>query len=149
MIVADVSKNKRDHLVPLTDSAIEILERLKIEDVNDSMFIFPQRLDAGKHLRTDSFAQAIIYYREHFPDYPVFVARDLRRTCKTLMGEIGVSKELRDRIQNHALQDVSSKHSDRYDYLTEKRRALETWEDRVNNYQRHQENKVVNLFGRK
>lgn len=65
------------------------------------------------------------------------------------MGEIGVSKELRDRIQNHALQDVSSKHSDRYDYLTEKRRALETWEDRVNNYQRHQENKVVNLFGRK
>jgi len=25
------------------------------------------------------------------------------------MSEIGVSKELRDRVQNHALQDVSSK----------------------------------------
>jgi len=26
------------------------------------------------------------------------------------------------------------KHYDRYDYLTEKRSALEVWEDRVNNY---------------
>ncbi|STI85422.1 integrase [Escherichia coli] len=52
---------------------------------------------------------------------------DLRRTCKTLMGEAGISKEIRDRIQNHALNDVSSKHYDRYDYLPEKRRALEIW----------------------
>ncbi|HBY6324409.1 TPA: integrase, partial [Klebsiella pneumoniae] len=37
----------------------------------------------------------------------------------------------------------------RYDYLTEKRRALEIWEDRINNYQRQQENNVVNLFGRR
>jgi hypothetical protein len=47
------------------------------------------------------------------------------------MGEAGISKEIRDRIQNHALNDVSSKHYDRYDYLTEKRRALEIWEDRL------------------
>jgi hypothetical protein len=65
------------------------------------------------------------------------------------MGEAGISKEIRDRIQNHALNDVSSKHYDRYDYLTEKRRALEIWEDRINNYQRQQENNVVNLFGRR
>ena len=147
LIVAEVSKNKRDHLLPLTDSAIEILQRLKAENVNDSPFIFPQRFDAGKHLRTDSFAQAIIYYREHFPDNPVFVARDLRRTCKTLMGELGVSKELRDRIQNHALQDVSSKHYDRYDYLSEKRKALELWERRVNSVEQAFSN-VVSLFQR-
>lgn len=65
------------------------------------------------------------------------------------MGEAGISKEIRDRIQNHALNDVSSEHYDRYDYLTEKRRVLEIWEDRVNNYQRQQENNVVNLFGRR
>ncbi len=44
------------------------------------------------------------------------------------MGEAGISKEIRDRIQNHALNDVSSKHYDRYDYVTEKRKALEVWE---------------------
>jgi hypothetical protein len=65
------------------------------------------------------------------------------------MGAAGISKEIRDRIQNHALNYVSSKHYDRYDYLTEKRMALEIWESRVNSYQREQENNVVNLFGRR
>ncbi|HFQ9533056.1 TPA: integrase, partial [Escherichia coli] len=41
------------------------------------------------------------------------------------------------------------KHYDRYDYLPEKRRALEIWEDRVNNHQQQTGNNVVNLFGRR
>ena len=56
-----------------------------------------------------------------------FTLRDLRRTCKTLMGVAGISKELRDRIQGHAFSDVSSKHYDRYDYLKEKSQGLEDW----------------------
>jgi len=47
------------------------------------------------------------------------------------MGELGIAKDLRDRLQNHALNDVSSKHYDRYEYLPEKRRALELWERRL------------------
>ena len=43
------------------------------------------------------------------------------------MGQIGISKEMRDRIQNHALTDVSTKHYDRYDYMTEKRQAMNKW----------------------
>jgi hypothetical protein len=53
--------------------------------------------------------------------------KDLRRTVKTRMGEIGIPKSIRDRVQNHALVDISTKHYDRYDYLPEKREALETW----------------------
>lgn len=56
-----------------------------------------------------------------------------------------VSKGLLDRIQNHALQDVSSKHYDRYDYLREKRKALELWERRVNKAEQTTSN-VVNIF---
>jgi hypothetical protein len=40
-----------------------------------------------------------------------------------------VSKEIRDRIQNHALQDVSSKNYDRWTYMPEKRVAMEKWND--------------------
>jgi hypothetical protein len=58
--------------------------------------------------------------------------RDIRRICKTLMGELGISKSIRDRLQNHALQDVSSKHYDRYEYMPEKLRALEVWERELN-----------------
>jgi len=53
----------------------------------------------------------------------------IRRTVKTLMGKAGIDKQLRDRIQNHALQDVSSRHYDRYDYLAEKRQGMKVWND--------------------
>jgi hypothetical protein len=53
--------------------------------------------------------------------------RDLRRTWKTLAGKAGVSKEIRDRIQNHALQDVSSKSYDRWNYIPEKCEGMEKW----------------------
>ena len=58
-----------------------------------------------------------------------FIARDIRRTFKTLAGKAGVSKEIRDRLQNHALKDVSTIHYDRYDYLPEKRAAMKVWND--------------------
>ena len=58
-----------------------------------------------------------------------FTPRDLRRTCKTLTGAAGLSKEIRDRLQGHALQDVSTRHYDRYDYLAEKRDAVQVWDD--------------------
>ena len=62
-----------------------------------------------------------------------FVPRDLRRTFKTLTGKAGISKEVRDRLQNHALTDVSSLHYDKYDYLKEKREAMEIWNNYLEN----------------
>jgi hypothetical protein len=58
-----------------------------------------------------------------------FSPRDLRRTFKTLAGKAGISKEIRDRLQNHSLQDVSSLHYDKYDYLREKRESMDIWND--------------------
>ncbi len=131
LVTSAISKNKREHLIPLTDSAMLILNELRDRNAGNSRFLFPQR-DPAKHFRTDSFAQAIIYFRENNPEFPLFIGRDIRRTCKTLMGALHISKELRDRIQNHAFNDVSSKHYDRHDYLEEKRNALELWEAKLN-----------------
>ncbi|OOF18514.1 integrase [Salinivibrio sp. PR932] len=131
LVSRDLSKNKREHIIPLTKSALTILRQLR--EVNqDSDFIFPHRLNRNEHIRLDSLSQAVTRYRDATPFVSSFIPRDIRRTCKTLMGEIGISKSLRDRIQNHALNDVSSKHYDRYEYLPEKRRALESWEQRLN-----------------
>jgi hypothetical protein len=62
---------------------------------------------------------------------PIVTNRDLRRTWKTLAGKAGVPKEIRDRIQNHALQDVSSKSYDRWTYMPEKRAGMEKWNEFV------------------
>jgi len=59
---------------------------------------------------------------------PVVTNRDLRRTWKTLAGKAGVSKEIRDRLQNHTLQDVSSKSYDRWNYMPEKRDGMNKWD---------------------
>jgi hypothetical protein len=56
-----------------------------------------------------------------------FEARDIRRTWKTLAGAAGIFKETRDRLQNHALRDVSARHYDRWDYMPEKREAMRVW----------------------
>jgi integrase len=130
LITPDISKNKRSHIIPLTDSALVVLQKQQFN--NESEFIFPHRLNTGEHIRLDSLSQGISRYRDATPHINPFTPRDLRRTCKTLMGEIGISKSLRDRLQNHALNDVSSKHYDRYEYLPEKRRALEAWEQKLN-----------------
>ena len=121
----------RLHIIPLTESAIIVLKEQKLA-TDDSDFIFPHRLDPTKHIRPDSLSQAISRYRDN-TDIRSFIPRDIRRTCKTLMGELGISKSIRDRLQNHALQDVSSKHYDRYEYMPEKRIALESWERQLNN----------------
>ncbi len=131
LITKDISKNKREHLIPLTDTALQLLTVLK-ENNHNSLFIFPKHNAPQEHTRLDSFSQAIAYYRKANPEFKHFIARDIRRTCKTLMGELGISKEIRDRLQNHAFSDVSSRHYDRFDYLPEKRHALESWESRLN-----------------
>ena len=59
---------------------------------------------------------------------PIVTNRDLRRTWKTLAGKAGLSKEIRDRLQNHALHDVSSKSYDRWNYMPEKRAAMARWD---------------------
>jgi integrase len=56
-----------------------------------------------------------------------FSPRDLRRTFKTLGGSIGISLELRNRLQGHAMTDIGSMHYDRWSYLPEKRLAMEQW----------------------
>ncbi|WP_447832470.1 tyrosine-type recombinase/integrase [Aeromonas salmonicida] len=128
-ITAALSKNGRPHLLPLTDSALRVLREQQAATA-DSPFIFAHATKPNEPMPMASLSQAIDRYRKR-SEIAHFIPRDFRRTCKTLMGELGIAKDLRDRLQNHALNDVSSKHYDRYEYLPEKRRALELWESHL------------------
>lgn len=93
-----------------------------------SIYRFMGKME-DKPLHTQSLSRAVTkLYSRHTKlfDGP-FTLRDIRRTCKTLMGVAGLEKELRDRIQGHAFNDFSSKHYDRYDYFKEKQRGLQRW----------------------
>jgi integrase len=127
-IPPEYSKNKRAHLLPLTETIFTLLKWFHDQgDQKQAKFLIYKKTNVEEHFRTDSLSTAIARFN-HKNDFDKFIPRDIRRTCKTLMGSIRISKETRDRIQNHAFQDVSSKHYDKWQYLPEKREALEDWE---------------------
>jgi len=137
-----VAKNKKAHLVPLTDTALSLLTQLKLYSGN-SIYLFPKHGNNDEFRPTTSLAQAVRRFCERYnlameeqdnaeAKIEKFQPKDIRRTCKTRMGELGITKEIRDKIHNHAQNDVSAKHYDRYDYVKEKKEALLTWEKWLN-----------------
>jgi integrase len=121
------TKNKKPHTLPVARQAAEILQRL---GHNEHGLYFPRQKDPAEPMREYSGRQLVDKYIAETGAKP-FVQRDLRRTFKTLAGRAGISKEDRDRLQNHAAKDVSSKHYDRYDYWREKCWAVERWSQAI------------------
>ncbi|GHW45624.1 integrase [Vibrio cholerae] len=119
-----VSKNGKPLLIALTSSSLALLKKYKPQNKLD--YLFYKKTNTKQPKPTNTLAQAIARYRNK-TNIDYFVARDFRRTFKTLGGALGISKEYRDRVQGHALNDVSSKHYDRYDYLVEKRAVMKNW----------------------
>ena len=131
IVAASRSKNKQDHLIPVTPMIRSLLDAV-YAIYGDSEWIFPAKhvSSAEEPIRVQSLSRRIVEFVTDSEMAP-WTPRDLRRTCKTLMGEIGVDKFTRDRLQNHAINDVSGRHYDRYSYLIEKRDALLKWEDTI------------------
>ncbi len=123
------TKTSNPNLIPLNRFAWHEIES-RILEAGSSGLLFPSRVSNPKsdiYKRVSVLSNQVANMRPHLP-MEAFTPRDIRRTVKTLMGKAGISKEIRDRIQNHATHDVSSKHYDRYDYWSEKTKAMKTWE---------------------
>ena len=60
-----------------------------------------------------------------------FDLRDIRRTCETMLGGMGISKDTRAHLLSHGLSGVQHIHYDRYEYFEEKRVALLAWDKRL------------------
>jgi integrase len=56
-----------------------------------------------------------------------WIPHDLRRTAATEMGRLGVPEFIIGRVLNHAAKGVTGKVYNRYEYLKEKRDALDKW----------------------
>lgn len=123
-------KRPDPHMVPLPDLAIEIIKRqtrLVDDSGKESDCIFPGRDNVHEPYKWRSLGQGVARMISA-EDLPYFTPRTLRGTVKTHMARIKIMKEVRDRIQNHALHDVADVHYDAYDYLDEKRQGLRRWE---------------------
>jgi len=55
-----------------------------------------------------------------------FTPHDLRSTCRSHLGALGIDVLIAERCLNHSLGGLVAVY-DKHDYLTERRRALELW----------------------
>jgi integrase len=60
-----------------------------------------------------------------------FAPHDLRRTCATSLGKMQVPGHIIERILNHKQTGVTNTVYNKYDYLKERREALDAWGKRV------------------
>jgi integrase len=129
------TKNSKPHVVPLSDLAISLIRDMK---QSKSEYVFPHKDDNELLMPSHTISKAVNRFcvprKNKQGDiinsgFTKFIPKDIRRTVKSRMGEIGISKEIRDRLHNHALHDVSSKHYDRFDYLQPKKDAMKIWND--------------------
>jgi integrase len=144
---ANRAKNGREHLVPLSPLAREILAEAP---PNEQGYFFPSKL-TGRSYRGQSIDHAA---RHLFDVRPLskprkkpgkppqssspplaclmerFTPHDLRRTAATRMRELGISRGDVKMILNHIETDVTARY-DKYDGLAEKKRALEIWGKRL------------------
>ncbi|WP_119312570.1 tyrosine-type recombinase/integrase [Morganella morganii] len=123
-----LSKNSDYHVIPLSKSATAVLHTQE-KLYPGSEFLFPANTQEG-HLLPSEYAKQIKKFCDR-GEFAKFTPRDIRRTFKTLAGDMGISSEMRDRLQNHKKPGVSSKHYDRYDYLKEKREIINAWESKL------------------
>ncbi|MBZ9700553.1 MULTISPECIES: tyrosine-type recombinase/integrase [unclassified Mesorhizobium] len=118
------TKNEQPHAVPVPSLAAELIESIT---PNSHGWYFPSAKDPSRPVSHGSLYSFVWRQRDRGV-IPYATNRDLRRTFKTLGGKAGISKEIRDRLQNHALQDVSSKSYDRWNYMPQKRTAMKKWD---------------------
>ncbi|MGA7665628.1 MAG: tyrosine-type recombinase/integrase [Pseudolabrys sp.] len=134
LIPAARVKNKRDHLLPLSPIAVETI-KAAIELTDDEEFLFPSRLNnrpgpMDRHTLSKAmarFAEELKEPKTWRKDPPT--PHDLRRTVATRLARMGIAKEVRERVLNHAgaRHDPEAKHYNLYEFLPEKREALDRW----------------------
>jgi integrase len=112
------------HIVPLTELHIELLDQVR-DATRHPDWLFPHK-DKMQPRKADALYQAVHRFCPANNIEP-FAPRDCRRTFKTLTGSIGISLEIRNRLQGHAMTDVGSVHYDRWGYLPEKQSAMNEW----------------------
>jgi hypothetical protein len=89
----------------------------------------PTRMPDGCRIRRDA-----LQICRRTPRLTAWQLRDVRRTFRSSIPKLGVRREIAERLLNH----ISGKNRseldeicDRYEYIAEKRQALERWEQHI------------------
>lgn len=135
------NKSRRVHVIPLSPFAIEALEELKaLLNVARSHrhkpipytgpWLFPSpHWDQDGHIDPHALTRAISNNAKHW-GIPHFTPHDMRRTVRSGLAAMKVDRDVARRILNHKLEGMDEIYNE-YEYLDEKREALDQWGEKV------------------
>jgi integrase len=123
LLRADDTKGEREHLVPLSASVIAILKSIP------RLGGFAFTTDGETHISGFAKGKARLdgFIAVSGPPLEPWTLHDLRRTASSHMARLGVHKEIRGRVLNHAVQGVTDRHYTPFDFAPEKLAALDRW----------------------
>ncbi len=135
-------RQARSHAVPLTDDILSVLDVLPRWNAGRYLFSttagespawigtkIKQRLDKRMLLTLRALARQ----RRENPAHVSllhFVNHDIRRTVRSQLSRLRITEEAREAVLAHARPGIKGTY-DHYDYLDEKREALELWATRL------------------
>ena len=151
------AKNDRVHEVQLSDAAIEVLRSLP--HMGDGLVFTTtgktpisgfskakRRLDAAMHK-----ANRVELSTKKGTSIPEWTLHDLRRTAATGMAKLKISPHVTDKVLNHVSGTISGVAAiyNRFEYLDERRDALDAWGRYVSDLFEPATSKVVAIRSRK
>lgn len=110
--------------IPLASPVVRWLRELRVFAAG-SEYVLPARTRSKRypHISPDTLNVAltrVAHGLEHF------TVHDMRRTARTQLAALGVSREIAERTLNHKLRGVEGVYN-RHDYFDERRQALALW----------------------
>ena len=129
LLPGERTKNKRDHVVPLSDAAKEILNKFRA-DGRTHVF---GRYDTGFGGWNTAKRELDARLTEAGNVLPYWTLHDLRRTVATGMAELGVQPHIVEAVLNHVSGHKGGVAGiyNRATYDKEKREALNLWAEHV------------------
>ena len=120
------AKAGKGHVLPLSDWVIQELQKLRVM-ADGSRYVLPN-LDKSAPADPKYITRSVARCLKRFKKYGVgaFTPHDLRRTGRTGLAKLGVKVDIAERVLNHARERMQATY-DLYEYVDEKREALERW----------------------
>jgi len=142
-IPAGVSKNRLAHRVPLSRTAVTLIEALRTAAM-DTVFVLGAASRTkgagarGKRQQSEAAATFTV---------PDFRGHDLRRTAASMMASGGIPRLTISKILNHVERSITAVY-DRHSYDAEKRAALDWWDAKLRAILNSQDSATVLPFAR-
>jgi integrase len=137
-IPADEMKMDREHKVPLSQQALDLLSKMKsITYDHDLVFLTARGLNTGKEMSENTLNQAVIKIKDEDSGNPigrgVMTSHGFRHTASTFLNELGYNADSIELQLAHASQDRIRATYNKAELLPERTKMMQEWANYLDN----------------